>query len=328
MTPSPARALARRALLGICVAGAAGGCASVIYRVPGTEVQRLAQLPPMSRGDEVRVVPHDAPLSPSTQQVLPAPPIAPAIPAPPNLPAPSGPPGEGDEIVIDDEEAPPPPVAPGLYVDVSVPVGGRRPLLPPPVAPAFPRAAPASPGTLRGSPVASAARPAPAAPSGGVWRGAPVAPAPRPAPVPVSGGWRGTPVSFAPRPVAFRHSSGGHHGRGGGNSAAVVGGVVAVVGLVAILAVAAEHAHEVEQARTFDGWVSTPPTHILHLRYGGNLERTVPLYNLRLEDTIGVRYAFLRGGGGSVKPIARAVPVSRAAAPAEPVAPPSAGYRR
>jgi hypothetical protein len=89
----------------------------------------------------------------------------------------------------------------------------------------------------------------------------------------------------------------------------------------------------VEEARTFDGWVNTPPTHILHLPYSGNQERAVHLYDLRVEDTIGVQYAFLRGGDGSVKPIARVAaaprPVAAAAAPPPaPPPPPAAGYRR
>ncbi|HVZ87974.1 MAG TPA: hypothetical protein VHG72_13470 [Polyangia bacterium] len=47
----------------------AGGCASVEYRVPSWEVQRLTELPPEVRGDEVRVIPAGA--------VVPPPPPAP-----------------------------------------------------------------------------------------------------------------------------------------------------------------------------------------------------------------------------------------------------------
>ena len=51
-----------------------GGCASVEYRVPTWEVQRLTQLPPAMRGGEVRVVPSDAVVPPPPALVAEAPP--------------------------------------------------------------------------------------------------------------------------------------------------------------------------------------------------------------------------------------------------------------
>jgi hypothetical protein len=51
-----------------------GGCASVEYRVPTWEVQRLTQLPPAMRGGEVRVVPSNAVVPPPPALVAEAPP--------------------------------------------------------------------------------------------------------------------------------------------------------------------------------------------------------------------------------------------------------------
>jgi hypothetical protein len=54
--------------------GSAGGCASVEYRVPTWEVERLTQLPPTMRGGEVRVVPSNAVVPPPPPLVADAPP--------------------------------------------------------------------------------------------------------------------------------------------------------------------------------------------------------------------------------------------------------------
>jgi hypothetical protein len=51
-----------------------GGCASVEYRVPTWEVQRLTQLPPAMRGGGVRVVPVDAAVPPPSAPVADTPP--------------------------------------------------------------------------------------------------------------------------------------------------------------------------------------------------------------------------------------------------------------
>jgi hypothetical protein len=117
-----------------------GGCASVEYRVPTWEVQRLTQLPPAMRGGEVRVVPSNA-----------------VVPPPPALVA----------------DAPPPPQ---IDIDVEIPVVvAPRPVV---VAPrpvvfprqvgttvgAGPRAAPPTGGGWRSGPPGNAGR----------WRPAPV----------------------------------------------------------------------------------------------------------------------------------------------------------
>jgi len=127
------------------------GCASVEYRVPTWEVQRLTQLPPPMRGGEVRVVPSDA--------VVPPPPAPVAELAPP-------PPDVGVDIEIPVVVAPRPVVV-VIPPRVAAPVG------------AGPRAAPpagagwksASPGKAGGWRAASApSRPTTSAlgrPSGG-----------------------------------------------------------------------------------------------------------------------------------------------------------------
>src|SRR5262249_5663467 len=76
--------------LAAMAATAAGGCASVEYRVQGAEVQRLVQLPSAMRGTEVRVVPQNSPVvaavapAPAPAPVpAPAPAIATGDPAPP-----------------------------------------------------------------------------------------------------------------------------------------------------------------------------------------------------------------------------------------------------
>jgi hypothetical protein len=106
--------------------------------------------------------------------------------------------------------------------------------------------------------------------------------------------------------------------------------VIAVVGLVALLAIAAENAHEVDEAQSFDGWVAVTPTHPLRLYYEGDRERTIALCDLRVEDTVGVRYAVLDGSDGEIQPVRRAVPAPRPAlaappprAPPRPPAPPA-----
>ena len=62
------RCLVLGALVGL------GGCASVEYRVPTWEVQRLTQLPPAMRGGEVRVVPSNAVVPPPPALVADTPP--------------------------------------------------------------------------------------------------------------------------------------------------------------------------------------------------------------------------------------------------------------
>jgi len=111
----------------------AAGCASVEYRVPTWEVQRLTQIPPTLRGGEVRVIPANA--------VVPPPPAPVAV-------APAPPP---DEVAV----------GPGAGVDVDVDVDVDVPV----VVAAGPGPRPIA---VRRPVGALASRPAP--PAGGSWR--------------------------------------------------------------------------------------------------------------------------------------------------------------
>ena len=324
--------------LGAIAAGATGGCAvSSTYRVPGLEVQRLANLPPEERSNDIRVVPETAPLYPSTQRLAPPP--------PPVVAPPPAPPGYGPDVVVVDEQPPVVVVEPGVYVDVAIPIGGGHPRVGPPPYGASgrppPRVAPppARAGFV-GTPVSS----------GGGLRGSPPA-----ATAPRTSGWRGSPVGSAPRTSVPPRASvprssggghvgggGGHHGGGGGGSdaAVAVGAAVAIVGLIALAAVAADANAKAERARTFDGWVNVNPSHPLLLHYSNNYERTVPLDALQPRDAIGVQYAVLSSDDGDVElkapqpvavrpaaaaapPVARAMPPA-STLPATPAPPPAA----
>lgn len=307
------------AALGALVAGASGGCVvSSTYRVPGLEVQRLANLPPQERGNSIRVVPETAPLYPSRQ-------LAAMPPPPPVVAPPPGPLVYGPEVVVV-EEAPPVVIAePGVYVDVAVPIGGGHPHVAPP------------PHVVSGGPAPRVAPPparagwvgTPVGGGGGLRGSPPVGAAPR-----VSG-WRGSPVGSVPRTSVPTHvgvprpgggvhvggGGGGHHGGGGGggaNAAVAVGAAVAIIGIIALAAVAADSNAKADVARKFDGWVDVNPSHPLRLHYPNNYERTVPLSALRPSDAIGVQYAVLSSDDGDVQ----LEPPSPAAA--RPMAPPAA----
>jgi hypothetical protein len=271
-------ALSQLALAALVVAGS-GACATATYRVPGLEVQRLASLPPPARGSGIRVVPETAPLYPSTQ--VPAPPPPPVVAPPP------GPPAYDPGVVVAADPQPPAVVVePGVYVDVEVPIGGGHP-----------RVAP-QPRVIEGRPPAAVAPPPARAgfvgrpvSSGGGFRGSPPAAA-----APTGSGWRGSPVASAPRASVPKSSGGGgHHGGGGGgsNAAAAAGAAVAIVGLIAIAAVAADDAAKADHARKFDGWVNVDPSHPLVLHYRNRYERRVRLSDLQPNDTIGVEYGVL-----------------------------------
>jgi hypothetical protein len=314
------------------------GCAPVSYRVPGIEVQRLAQIDPAFRGSEIRVVPRTAPLAPATRYLAPSAPAASPDPEPPPPPdavssatrylAPpqggepppgAGPPrgsepsvsevgegGVGVDVVVD---------RPVVVVESRVGDGrrgysGRTPA----------GVAGAAGGGWRGAPAVAVSRAAPPAGAGGAWRGAPAG---------AGGAWRGAPVAAAsrpaPAPASFgRHvgaaprlggRSAGHRGGGGGAVAAAAIGVVAIVGIVAAASIAEDHARRAEAARNYDGWVSVAANHPLHLHYGRDRVRVVPLCNLRLEDTVGLQYAVLRASEGEVE---HGRPLPPASAPPPP----------
>ena len=308
-------ALSALALAAIVVAGATSGCASTsTYRVPGLEVQRLAKLAPEARGTNVRVVPETAPLYPSTERTAPPP--------PPIVAPPPGPPVYGpapEEVVVVEEQPPVVVVEPGVYVDVTVPIGGGHPRVAPP---------PHARSAFTGTPVSG---------GGGLRGSPPVTSAPHAA------GWRGSPVASAPRMSAPSHTSvpsrsiggshgggGGHHSSGGGsNAAAAVGAAVVIVGLIALAAVAADSAAKADQARKFDGWVNVNPEHPLRLHYSNNLERVVPISALQPSDTIGLQYGVLSGDDGEVQlkppaPVAATTAATPAPPPAAPAAAPTA----
>ena len=316
--------------LGALVAGASGGCVvSSTYRVPGLEVQRLANLPPQERSNSIRVVPETAPLYPSRQLVV-APPPPPVAPAP-------GPPVYGSEVVVVEEQPPVVVVEPGVYVDVAVPIGGGHPYGAPPPHVVSGRPAP----RVASTPARTGWVGTPVSGGGGLRGSPPIGAAPR-----VSG-WRGSPVGSVPRTSVPSHvgvprssggvhggGGGGHHGGGGGggaNAAVAVGAAVAIIGIVALAAVAADSNARADRARTFDGWVDVNPSHPLRLHYS-NYERTVPLSALQPSDAIGVEYAVLSSDDGDVqleppspvaaRPIAPAAPVPPAPAPAYTPAPP------
>ncbi len=319
------------AALGALVAGASGGCVvSSTYRVPGLEVQRLANLPSQERSNSIRVVPETAPLYPSRQ-------LAAAPPPPVVAPAP-GPPVYSPEVVVVEEEPPVVVAEPGVYVDVVVPIGGGHSYVAPPPHVVSGRPAPRlAPPPARtgwvGTPVSG----------GGGLRGSPPAGA-----APRVSGWRGSPVGSVPRTSAPTRvgvprsgggvhggGGGGHHGGGGGggaNAAVAVGAAVAIVGIIALAAVAADSNAKADRARRFDGWVDVNPSHPLRLHYSNNYERTVPLSALQPSDAIGVQYAVLSSDDGDVqleppapvaaRPIAPAAPVPPAPAPAYTPTPP------
>jgi hypothetical protein len=74
--------------------------------------------------------------------------------------------------------------------------------------------------------------------------------------------------------------------------------VVAVVAVVALAAVIASASAEAEArasfARTYDGWVAVGPDHVLHLNYGPKLNREIPLNQLTVQDTVGLRFGYLK----------------------------------
>ena len=188
-------------------------------------------------------------------------------------------------MVVVEEEPPPVVVEPGVFVDVTVPIGGGHPHVAPP------------PHVIEGRPPPRVAPP----PARAGFTGTPVS---------GGGGLRGSPpVTSAPRTSGMarlpdrqrdRESSAPSHTSVAlailrrlaqravavttaavvavaSNAAAAVGAAVVIVGLVALAAVAADSAAKADRARKFDGWVNVNPGHPLRLHYSNNLERIVPL---------------------------------------------------
>jgi hypothetical protein len=181
----------------------AGGCASVEYRVPTWEVQRLTELPPAMRGGEVRVVPANA-----------------VVPPPPALVA----------------ETPPPPEV-GVDVEIPVVVAPRpvvvvapRPVVVAPRPVVFPRQV----GTTVG------AGPRAAPPAGGGWKSAAAGNAGgwRPAPAPS----RPTPAAFSRSGGGHHGGHGGGGGAGAAAGAVAAVAVIAILADAAVTAAEADAA--------------------------------------------------------------------------------------
>jgi hypothetical protein len=264
------RHLGLRALMAVMtLAALAGGCATVDYRVPSSEVKRLVQLPPVIRHREIRVVPAQTPEGPPLTAADLAPSAPPPAPAPPAIIEPPA------EAMVEAEPIAQPPEVGGVAVQLDV--------SPPPVRLAAPRVVVAAPAR---APVV-------------VHAPAPVArpPAVRAPPV-------GAPAVRAPAVHHGGGSGGGHRGAHGGHmngGAALVALVVLPIIVIAIVASSIAEANaEAAQARAFDGWVTVAPDHLLRLHYAGDLERLVPLTTLTVSDLIGLRYAVLRDSDGTV----------------------------
>ena len=283
-------------------------CASTTYRIPGAEMQRLAQLNVAERGTLVRVMPPDQ----STEYLaaVPAAPPRPVQPAdePPATPAiaesqpvyeqgviiDQGPTfggnGSGD-VVIDVGPAPRPgPRVPDRRMPPSAPtvrstalprVGGGSNFSPPVVTPVI-RAAPINGG---GPSITRAGM------GGAMARGSSpgVARLPAPGSFHVSGGHSGG--------SGGGHSGGGHSGGSfsGGDAVAVVLAVVIVIGLIAVIAEAAS-----EEPPPFDGWAEIPPDHPVHLRYAHDVERTIKLRDLRPQDLVGLKDTIVKDSEGAL----------------------------
>jgi len=270
-------------LAALAVGSAAGGCATVEYRVPSSEMQRLVQLPPEARGSEIRVVPASTPAGPPLTAADVAPRLPAAVPpAPPPAPADEMPPPPDEVPLCLDVDVAPPPVV------VDVP---RVVVVPPPAPIARPRA-------FR-EPVVVAR--------------APVAPPPIVHP-PVFHPAVAHPVVARPvvrAPAIHYGGGGGHHGGGGkiNGAVAVAALVVLPIIVIAVIANAAAQANaRAAEAASFDGWVSVTPDHLLRLHYAGKLERMVPLTTLTPSDLVGVQFGVLRDQDG---PVTRGIGASR-----------------
>jgi hypothetical protein len=270
----------------IAFAGATSGCLSHEYRVSRRELDRLAQLPPDARGQQVRVV----------QKIgaRRAPPVTPGIPVGSGVPPGAlPPPGDGDWYPDDGRDGDPA-VFGDIYVQGGVswsgPGGGGAGHGPPPPG-AGSGSWHRSAGPPSGGPV-TIARPAGAQPS---LAGAAV-PA-RPAAVP-SGGRAVAPPAGASS--GSGGSSGGalgglslpSSGGGGGSDELVVYAVIAIA--VASMAVVGLGATE---GMRFDGDVSLPPGQLVYLQRNG-AEQAVPLHLLSAADLAGVDEALVRDDEG------------------------------
>ncbi|HEY4186023.1 MAG TPA: hypothetical protein VGP07_13195 [Polyangia bacterium] len=279
-----------------CVTAAAGACASCAtstYRIPGGEMQRLAELNVAQRGAAVRIMPHDE--SSIAYAAVPEP-VAP--PAPPIAAATSEAERSRDateQDTTDDGELPDRWTDDGTRVDMQLQMdggsGGN--------VPASPRAGHAASGTVH-PPVhprtIAMGGTSPARAPTAVFRGSPGGPgmARIPAPVHAHGG------SF------HGHGGGGHGGggggsfSGGGNGVALLVAVFLVVGLVAIITETAT-----AEPPPYDGWASISPDHPVHLIYGPGAERVIRMRELRPDHLVGLRDTVIKDSEGRLHRLPR-----------------------
>ena len=109
-------------LVGVLLGALAGGCASVEYRVPASEMVRLVQMPPDARGEQIRVVPASTPIGPPLTAAMVAPPRPSATPqAEPDPPEGSEEEAAAEATTAVDGDAPPEAADPPVDVpDVAI----------------------------------------------------------------------------------------------------------------------------------------------------------------------------------------------------------------
>jgi len=251
------------------------GCLSNEYRIPGDELQRLAQTPPEVRGHHVHVVqslgdrrseaiPYHAPPPPPPE----LPPPAPEQPAPP----PDGAdwaPGEGDQPVADDgwdgDDS-------GGQININIDGSGS--------GPGHVHHGHRVPDGMRGNPSSGGWRGSPAQ-AGGVRGNPPSA-------------WRGSPPSGGHGGGVAHgggHSGGVHVGGGGGSSSGGGGGggggeaLVVIAVVLAVVAVVAGVSLVASEGMRFDGYAELAPEQTIHLKgeYVGS-NRDVALADLTPQD--------------------------------------------
>lgn len=274
------------ARLGLWIAAAAmlasASCATSTYRIPGAEMQRLAQLNGAERGRLVRVMPVDA----STANLGP-------VPAPPPDPPPADEPDESEDdepVVIDTD--------PTLHADIALDVSPG------------PRSVARVPDHRPIPTVRRTGGPPSVRSSGGGFSPPVVTPVIRAAPIgggvplPRGGGFAGRASSpgIARIPAPRVHGGGGHSGGGhsgggfsGGDAIGALVAVIVIVGLVAIIAEAAS-----EPPPPFDGWAQISPDQPLHLRYRYGTERVIKLRELRPVDLVGLRDTIVMDSEGTL----------------------------
>jgi hypothetical protein len=292
----------------------APGCGYATYNIPLAELQRLSQLPPSQRGNHVRVAtPGLVPVATSLEVI--AAPVA-SPPAPPAVPPP--PPEATAESEPIDPSIPPDmvdlsftqsdPLSPPAFVSVNI--EPPMPMVSVRSAPLARVQPPAPPLHVRPAP----ARMPPLAVGHPSAHGPLLGHIPAPRALPVRGS--------APAIHAIGghpHLGGGSHHSGGGGGGAAVGALIGAVVLVGLIVAIAE----ASQPTPFDGWIRTSPGQTLQLAYPSGSTREVRLCDLKLADTVGVRFAQLYDTNGTVERLESAATAPHPAQPPRPASPPA-----